>query len=276
MAFCERLQEVRKRAGLTQEEFAEQLQVSRQAVSKWESGRGYPELEKLLYICSRWDTTMDTLFADELPRRDVAQQGEERTLPPPKLGSALGNFYNNLSPYNKIVVGVLLALIVLLGPACVSFLRVLKGGADNMMTVIWIAAIVAFGIAEAATAGLVSIWFVGGSAAALIAAAFDGPLWLQCVLFLLVSAALLVATRPLARRMREKVVPTNADRVLHHAARVTETIDNAHSTGAVYIDGKTWTARSEDGTVIAKDTMAEVVRMEGVKLYVVPEKKEVV
>lgn len=275
MAFCERLQEVRKRAGLTQEEFAEQLQVSRQAVSKWESGRGYPELEKLLYICSRWDTTMDTLFADELPRRDMAQQAEERTLPPPKLGSALGNFYNNLSPYNKIVVGVLLALIVLLGPACVSFLRVLKGGADNMMTVIWIAAIVVFGIAEAATAGLVSIWFVGGSAAALIAAAFDGPLWLQGVLFLLVSAALLVATRPLARRMREKVVPTNADRVLHHNARVTETIDNAHSTGAVYIDGKTWTARSEDGTVIAKDTMAEVVRMEGVKLYVVPEKKEV-
>ena len=274
MAFGERLQEVRKRAGLTQEEFAEQLQVSRQAVSKWESGRGYPELEKLLYICSRWDTTMDTLFADELPRRDVAQQAEERTLPPPKLGSALGNFYNNLSPYNKIVVGVLLALIVLLGPACVSFLRVLKGGADNMMTVIWIAAIVVFGIAEAATAGLVSIWFVGGSAAALIAAAFDGPLWLQCVLFLLVSAALLVATRPLARRMREKVVPTNADRVLHHTARVTETVDNAQPTGAVYIDGKTWTARSEDGSVIAKDQTVEVVRMEGVKLFVMPKKKE--
>ncbi len=273
MAFGERLQEVRKRAGLTQEEFAEQLQVSRQAVSKWESGRGYPELEKLLYICSRWDTTMDALFADELPRRDT--QAEEHALPNTTLGSAVGNFLTNLSPYNKLIVGVLLAVIVLLGPACVSFLRVLKGGADNMMTVIWISAIVVFGIAEAATAGLVSIWFVGGSAAALVAAAFDGPLWLQCVLFLLVSAALLVATRPLARRMREKVVPTNADRVLHHAARVTETIDNAHSTGAVYIDGKTWTARSEDGTVLAKDTMAKVVRMEGVKLYVVPEKKEV-
>ncbi len=53
MAFGERLQAARKRSGMTQEEFAEQLQVSRQAVSKWESGRGYPELEKLLYICSR-------------------------------------------------------------------------------------------------------------------------------------------------------------------------------------------------------------------------------
>ena len=67
-------------------------------------------------------------------------------------------------------------------------------------------------------------------------------------------------------------MPTNADRVLHHNARVTETIDNSRPTGAVYIDGKTWTARSEDGTVIAKDTMVEVVRMEGVKLFVI--KKE--
>ena len=274
MAFGERLQEVRRRAGLTQEEFAEQLQVSRQAVSKWESGRGYPEMEKLLYICSRWDTTMDALFADELPQRDAPQQAEERTLPPPRLGSALGNFYNNLSPYNKLIVGVLLALIVLLGPACVSFLRVLKGGADDMMTVIWIAAIVVFGIAEAATAGLVSIWFVGGSAAALVAAAFDGPLWLQGALFLLVSVALLFATRPLARRMLDNTItPTNADRVIDHPARVTETVDNEHSSGAVYIDGKTWTARSENGEVIPKDTIVTVVRMEGVKLFVT-EKKE--
>ena len=52
MAFGERLQEVRKRSGLTQEEFAEQLQVSRQSVSRWESGRGYPEMEKIIYILS--------------------------------------------------------------------------------------------------------------------------------------------------------------------------------------------------------------------------------
>ena len=46
MAFGDRLAEVRRGHGLTQEQFAEQLQVSRQAVSKWESGRGYPEIEK--------------------------------------------------------------------------------------------------------------------------------------------------------------------------------------------------------------------------------------
>ena len=267
MAFGDRLQEARKRSGLTQEEFAEQLQVSRQAVSKWESGRGYPELEKLLYICERCDTTMDALFVDELPKKD-APPLPAPPLPRGSLKSALSNFYNNLSPYNKLIGGVLLIVIALLGPAYFYFLRVLKGGADDVMTLIWIGAIVVFGVAEAATAGLVSIWFVGGSVAALLATAFGGPLWLQFVLFLLVSIALLIATRPLARKAREKVVPTNADRVLRHDARVTETIDNGRATGAVYIDGKTWTARSEDGTVLAKDSMVEVVRMEGVKLFV--------
>ena len=61
MAFGERLQEVRKRSGLTQEEFAEQLQVSRQSVSRWESGRGYPEMEKIIFICNRYGVTMDEL-----------------------------------------------------------------------------------------------------------------------------------------------------------------------------------------------------------------------
>ena len=277
MAFGERLQEVRKRSGLTQEEFAEQLQVSRQAVSKWESGRGYPELEKLLYICSRCDTTMDELFVDELPKRTAPKQQEEAPppLPRPTLGGSVANFYNNLSPYNKLIGLGLLAVIALLGPAYVYCARIVKGGADDMLTVVWIAAIVVFGIAEAATAGLVSIWFVGGAVAALIAATFGGALWLQFVLFVTVSVVLLVATRPIARKMLDKTItPTNADRVLYHTARVTETVDNERPSGAVYIDGKTWTARSEDGSVIAKDKLVDVVRMEGVKLFVTEKKEE--
>ena len=143
-----------------------------------------------------------------------------------------------------------------------------------MMTVIWVAAIIVFGIAEAATSGLVSIWFVGGAAVGLITAELGGTLWLQIVLFLAVSVLLLIATRPLARRMLDKsIVPTNADRVLHHTARVTETVDNEAPSGAVYIDGKTWTARSEDGSVIARNKLVNIVRMEGVKLFV-KEKKE--
>lgn len=141
------------------------------------------------------------------------------------------------------------------------------------MILFWIGAIVFFGLMEAVTAGLVSIWFVGGAVAALAAAALGAKLGVQIALFLLASAVLLAGTRPFARKMLAKgVVPTNADRVLHHMARVTEAIDNDRPSGAVYIDGKTWTARSEYGTVIAKDEQVIVERMEGVKLFV--KKKE--
>ena len=269
----ERLQEIRRQSGLTQEEFAEQLQVSRQSVSKRESCRGYPEMEKIIYICNRFGVTMDGLFEEEVPRaRDLPRQ--EQRLKTNTLGSELSNFYTNLSPYNKCIAFSLLFVFVLWGPAYVYCMRSLKGGADEMMTVIWIAAIIVFGIAEAATAGLVSIWFVAGSIAALVACELGGALWLQFVLFLVVSVFALVATRPLARKVLDKTItPTNADRVLHHSAMVTETVDNENAVGAVYIDGKTWSARSEDGEIIPAGEIVTIVKMEGVKLFVKKEKE---
>ena len=139
----------------------------------------------------------------------------------------------------------------------------------DYMIWVWLGAAVVFGIVEALTAGLVSIWFVAGSAAALIAAFLGAGLGLQVALFLVVSAAALAATRPLVRRYAEgKAVPTNLDRVLGDSGKVTETIDNENSTGAVYVDGKTWTARSADGAVIPEGAMVEILRMEGVKLFV--------
>ena len=130
-----------------------------------------------------------------------------------------------------------------------------------MMNWIWLGAMIVFGILEAATAGLVSIWFVCGSVAAL---------WLQVVLFLSVSAITLAATRPLVRKMSAKAVPTNLDRAIGSAARVTEEIDNDAGTGAVYVDGKTWSARSSDGSPIPMGAKVVVDRMEGVKLFVTP------
>ena len=59
MSFSENLQYLRKKQNLTQEQFAEQMEVSRQAVSKWESGQSYPEMEKLLQICEQFGCSMD-------------------------------------------------------------------------------------------------------------------------------------------------------------------------------------------------------------------------
>ena len=146
----------------------------------------------------------------------------------------------------------------------------------DYMIWVWLGAAVVFGIVEALTAGLVSIWFVAGSAAALIGAFLGAGLGVQVALFLVVSAAALAATRPLVKRYTAgKAVPTNLDRVLGDSGKVTETIDNENSTGAVYVDGKTWTARSADGSAIPAGTRVMVERIEGVKLFVKPcEKNE--
>ena len=143
----------------------------------------------------------------------------------------------------------------------------------------WLIAAVVFGIVEALTAGLVSIWFVAGAAAGLVAAVFDLSVPVQIGAFIVVTAAALAATRPLVKRWTSgKAVPTNADRVLGQTAKVTEAVDNGNATGAVYVDGKTWTARSADGMVIPEGTVVEIMRMEGVKLFVkkLEEKVEVV
>ena len=68
MSFADRLKEARRICGLSQEELAEQLDVSRQAVGKWEQGQSYPEVEKLLTLCGVLNTSLDALMADELPK----------------------------------------------------------------------------------------------------------------------------------------------------------------------------------------------------------------
>jgi len=65
MEFSEKLQELRKSRGLTQEELAEALFVSRTAVSKWESGRGYPNIESLKEIANYFSITIDDLLSGE-------------------------------------------------------------------------------------------------------------------------------------------------------------------------------------------------------------------
>lgn len=262
----------RHKRGITQDELANHLGVSKGAVSKWETGRGYPEMEKILYICNRYQVSIADLFAEEAPvpaaaaETRPAPEQEAAPLPRATLGSAVGAFLTNLSPKNKWLAG---AVLVGIGALAGIIGLILRGGDADMATTIWIAAIIIFGVAEAATAGLTSIWFVLGGVAGLIAAVCGGPVWLQVGLFFAVSIAALAFTRPLVvKLMKKDIKPTNADRVLNNVGRVTERIDNALPSGAVYIDGKTWTARSADGEVIEPDAAVRILRMEGVKLIV--------
>lgn len=136
---------------------------------------------------------------------------------------------------------------------------------------LWIGLMVLFAAIEAATVNMVSIWFVGGSLIALIAQLLGASWWVQIALFLTTAAVLLACLRPFVRRF---VTPgktaTNADMVLKREAYLSETVDNLRGTGALKLDGKEWTVRSMDGSVLPEGTLVKVVKLEGVKLFVEP------
>ena len=75
MSFAENLKQLRKAKQLSQEELAEILDVSRQAVSKWEQGMGYPEVEKLLLLSSKLNISLDYLMATELSQQSTNHKG---------------------------------------------------------------------------------------------------------------------------------------------------------------------------------------------------------
>ena len=139
------------------------------------------------------------------------------------------------------------------------------------MAWVWLGVLVIFAIVEASTVTLVSIWFVGGSLAALIAALLGAEIWLQVALFLAVSTILLISFRPLLKKFHQpKKVQTNAPANIGKLAIVTEAIDNLQGLGAVKLSGLTWTARSESGKAIEAGSVVLVKRIEGVKLFVEP------
>ena len=147
---------------------------------------------------------------------------------------------------------------------------------EAYMNWIWLALLVLFAIAEAATVGLASIWFAAGAAVALLVSALSGPIWLQISAFLLVSLLSLLAARPLAQKyLKPNYQPTNADRVIGRQAVVTEEIDNLKGQGAVSVGGTVWTARTTGEAPIPAGATVFVERIEGVKLFVCESKEEV-
>lgn len=144
-----------------------------------------------------------------------------------------------------------------------------------MLQYFWLALLIIFVIAECLTVGLISIWFAGGALIAMfVALAGLGTVW-QITVFLLVSAFLLVITRPIAvKYINNKKEKTNYESVIGSVVKVIEKIDNLNQTGAAFADGKEWTARAiDDSVILEKDTFATVVSIEGVKLIVEPYKK---
>lgn len=135
--------------------------------------------------------------------------------------------------------------------------------------IIWAVLIVAFGVLESATAQLVSIWFMLGAIASLIAALLGADILTQIIIFIAVSALTLVITRPLVKKyIHPKRQRTNADRVIGQIGIVTEDINNTQGTGQVKADGKIWTARASDNSLIPQSSEVIIEKIDGVKLIV--------
>lgn len=140
---------------------------------------------------------------------------------------------------------------------------------ENMMLIIWAAAIIAFGVLEAVTAQLVSIWFVIGAIGAFVAALFDASVTVQVIIFIAVTIVALIVTRPLVKKfVHPKKQATNADRVLNQKGIVVEEINNIKATGQVKVDGKVWSARSTDNSIIDVNEEIIIKEISGVKLIV--------
>lgn len=135
---------------------------------------------------------------------------------------------------------------------------------------LWFAVTVIFLIIEAVCPfHLVSIWFAIGSLVAMIVALFTNSLWLQGTLFLVVSCTLLALMIPLVKKyLRPRMETTNVDSVIGTQGYVTEPIDNLKATGQVKLGGMYWSARSSNDAPIAPDTLVQVDRVEGVKVFV--------
>ena len=146
----------------------------------------------------------------------------------------------------------------------------------NWAAIVWFVLLVLFLFAEANTVSVVSVWFAIGALTAMITALLGGQLWLQVVLFFVVSAGLLLALRPLVKKhFTPKLVKTNVDSMLGAKGYITTPVDNLSATGQVKLGAMYWTARSTSGDPIPEGTLVKVDRIEGVKVFVSPAEEKV-
>lgn len=138
-------------------------------------------------------------------------------------------------------------------------------------SICWLIAMVVFLLFELATVALTTIWFAAGALVACIVAIFCDSLYIQLLVFLLVSIVTLVAFRPsITKRFNEKTNKTNIDEWIGKRVRIIEKVDNREETGCAVLNGQEWTARAQDDNVTFDvGDMATVADISGVKLMLV-------
>ena len=144
---------------------------------------------------------------------------------------------------------------------------------DKIAIIVWLVLMVAFLIAEASTVQLICIWFAAGSLSALLVGLLGAELWLQILVFFVVSIVLLASLWPVAKkRFNTKRIATNADALIGKICLVTEDIDPMEG-GRVKVGDVTWRAHCEKE--ISAGTRVKILRIQGAKVIVEEVKNEV-
>jgi len=140
-----------------------------------------------------------------------------------------------------------------------------------MGTILWLVLIVIFVAVEIATVGLTAIWFAGGAFAGLLVQLMGWNIYWQIIIFVVVSAVLMIFTRPWALKFfKPRLVKTNYETVVGENVCLTETVDNIKGTGTAVYKGQEWTARAhETGKIFEAGSIVAVKEIRGVTLYVV-------
>lgn len=134
------------------------------------------------------------------------------------------------------------------------------------MVWIWLSIIIFLIIVEGLTVQLTTVWFVVSGIIAMILSIFIDNPQIEFAIFVLGGVILLVTTRPyLITKLRVKESKTNLDRVIGMEGIVTEDITR-YKTGEVKVDGKRWTAISNDDISVGE--IVDIIKIEGVKLRV--------
>jgi membrane protein implicated in regulation of membrane protease activity len=135
----------------------------------------------------------------------------------------------------------------------------------------WVGAAVALGIVEMFILDVVVLMLIGGALAGALVTALGAPLWVQIIVFCVVSVILFFTLRPWALRQFNKRTPvteTNASAQVGRRAVVVSDVSEAG--GRVKLSGEVWTARTEYSGLLPAGTDVQVVRIDGATAVVLP------
>ena len=137
----------------------------------------------------------------------------------------------------------------------------------------WLIASGIFFIAEIITTGFLVFWLGIAGLITMCVSFFTDKLMIQASVFVILSAVLILATKPFVKKFvnkKENTEKTNAFSIIGKTAIVIKDIDSINGVGQIKVDGEVWSAEGVDGSNIEKGTKVEVIEIDGVRAIVTP------